>query len=103
MVGVGVVAKLYNEGTTYAFFDRMLSKFGVPTKVLTKQGMELCGDFQKLCEKALINHWTTSLNHLEADGLTFTTLALGSRPRQGLAKVWAKNEAQESHSMLPGM
>jgi hypothetical protein len=30
-----------------------------------------------------------------------TTLALGSRPRQGLAKVWAKNEAQESHFMLP--
>jgi hypothetical protein len=32
-----------------------------------------------------------------------TTLALGSRPRQRLAKVWAKNEAQESHFMFPGM
>jgi hypothetical protein len=29
-----------------------------------------------------------------------TTLALASRPRQGLAKVWAKNEAWESHFML---
>jgi len=28
------------------------------------------------------------------------TLALGSWPRQGLAKVWAKNEARESHFML---
>jgi len=29
------------------------------------------------------------------------TLALGSRPKQGLTKVRAKNEAQESHFMLP--
>jgi hypothetical protein len=32
-----------------------------------------------------------------------TTLILGSRPQQELAKVWAKNEAQESHFMLLGM
>ncbi len=31
------------------------------------------------------------------------TLVLGSRPKQGLAKVWAKSEAQESHFMLPRM
>jgi len=30
-------------------------------------------------------------------------LALGSRPRQGLAKVWAKYEAWESHFMLMGV
>ncbi len=29
------------------------------------------------------------------------TLALGSQPRQGLARVWAKGEAWESHLMLP--
>jgi hypothetical protein len=29
-----------------------------------------------------------------------TTLTLGSRPRQGLAKVRANSEAQESHFML---
>jgi hypothetical protein len=29
------------------------------------------------------------------------TLALGLRPKQGLAKVWAKKEAHESHVMLP--
>ncbi len=28
------------------------------------------------------------------------TLALGSRPRWRLVKVWAKNEARESHFML---
>jgi len=28
------------------------------------------------------------------------TLVLGSQPRQGFAKVWAKSEAHESHFML---
>jgi hypothetical protein len=32
---------------------------------------------------------------------TIVTLALGLRPRQGLARVRAKREAQESHLMLP--
>jgi len=31
------------------------------------------------------------------------TLALGSRPRQGLAKEWAKYEARETHFMLMGV
>jgi hypothetical protein len=31
------------------------------------------------------------------------TLALGSRPRQGVARLRAKKETQESHHMLPGM
>jgi hypothetical protein len=31
------------------------------------------------------------------------TLILGSQPKQGLAKVWAKREVQESHLMLPKM
>jgi hypothetical protein len=44
-----------NEGSSYAFLDRMLSKFGVPTKVFINQGIEFQRDFQDLCEKALIN------------------------------------------------
>jgi hypothetical protein len=32
-----------------------------------------------------------------------TTLALGSWPRQGLTRVKAKKETQESHLMLPGV
>jgi hypothetical protein len=31
------------------------------------------------------------------------TLALGSRPNQGLAKMWAKSEAWESHFILSGV
>jgi hypothetical protein len=33
--------------------------------------------------------------------LFVATLALGSQPRQGLARVRAKREARESHLMLP--
>jgi hypothetical protein len=47
----------------------MFSRFNALIKVLTNYGTEFCGDFQKLCEKALINHQTTSQDHLEANGL----------------------------------
>ncbi len=30
-------------------------------------------------------------------------LALGLRPRQGVARLWAKREARESCRMLPGV
>ncbi len=43
---------------------------------------------------ASLHHFHPSLR------LTVATLALGSRPRQGLAKVRAKSEAQELHFML---
>jgi hypothetical protein len=45
-----------NVGTTYAFLNRMFSRFGVPIEVLIDQGMDFCGDFQKLCENALTDH-----------------------------------------------
>jgi hypothetical protein len=32
-----------------------------------------------------------------------TTLALGSQPKQGLAKVWAKSEAYKSHFVFSRM
>jgi hypothetical protein len=49
-----------NDENAYAFFNRVFNRFGPPTKVLANQGTKLCGDFQKLCEKALIDHWITS-------------------------------------------
>jgi hypothetical protein len=36
-------------------------------------------------------------------GLSVATLTLGSRPKQGFVKVWAKNEVRESHFMLLGV
>jgi hypothetical protein len=49
-----------NEGATYAFLNKVLNRFGVPIEVLIYQGIKLCGEFQELCEKALIDHHTTS-------------------------------------------
>ncbi len=36
-------------------------------------------------------------------GSNVMALALGSRPMQGLARMRAKREDQESHLMLPGV
>jgi transposase-like protein len=59
-----------NERVTYAFLDRVLSHFGAPAEVLTDQGSKFQGEFQVLCDKALIDHQTTSRDHPEANGLT---------------------------------
>jgi hypothetical protein len=45
-----------NEGVAYVFLDRVLSHFGAPVEVLTDQGTEFQGEFQVLCDKALIDH-----------------------------------------------
>jgi hypothetical protein len=38
----------------------VFDNFGALTKLFIDQNMEFCGEFQKLCEKALIDHRTTS-------------------------------------------
>jgi hypothetical protein len=58
-----------SEGVACAFKNKVFSRFGAPTKVLTNQGIKFHGKLQKLHEKALINHRMTSQNHLEANGL----------------------------------
>jgi hypothetical protein len=59
----------FSEGAAYSFLDRVLSRFGAPAEVLTDQGWEFLGEFQTLCEQAMIDHRTTSRDHPEADGL----------------------------------
>jgi hypothetical protein len=49
-----------NKRTSYTFLDKVFNRFGALTKVLTDEGIEFCGGFQELCEKALIDHCTTS-------------------------------------------
>jgi len=58
-----------SERVAYAFLNMVFSRFGTPTKVFIDQGTKFHGEFQELCEKTLINHHTTSWNHLEAKGL----------------------------------
>jgi hypothetical protein len=45
-----------SKGVAYAFLDRVLNHFGAPVEVLTDQGTEFQGEFQVLCDKALIDH-----------------------------------------------
>jgi hypothetical protein len=46
---------------------------------------------------------TVKFIKLKKNTMIVATLALGSRPRQGLAKVRAKNETWESHFMFVGV
>jgi hypothetical protein len=56
-----------SEGVTNAFLDKVFNRFGALAEVFTNQCIEFRGEFQKLCERALIDHCTTSQNHPEAD------------------------------------
>ncbi len=58
-----------SEGATYAFLNKVLNRFGVLAKVIIDESTKLCGDFQKICEKTLIDHHMTSRDHLEANML----------------------------------
>jgi hypothetical protein len=58
-----------NERASYAFLDKVLSRFGLLAKVFIDQSMKICGKFQELCESSLINHCTTSQYHHEVDEL----------------------------------
>ncbi len=53
---------------------------------------------KKQCNKKLEQATNSNLSPF-----IVTTLALGLRPRQGLEKVWVKNEARESHFVIPGV
>ncbi len=67
MVGLVPLPNCSNEWIAYAFLDRVLSKFGAPIKVFIDQGTKFHGESQKMREKTLINHHTTSQDHHEAN------------------------------------
>jgi hypothetical protein len=45
-----------NEGIIYVFLDKMFNQFGALVEILIDQGMKFCGEFQKWCQKTLINY-----------------------------------------------
>jgi hypothetical protein len=79
-----------SEGVAYAFFDRVLNHFGALANVLIDQGTKFQGDFQVLCDKALIDHQTTSRDHLKADGLAECVV-------QMMKKALHKYDLQKGH------
>ena len=64
-----VVAQNFTKLVATTFLNHVLAHFRAPAGVLTDQGREFLGIFEELCTKALINHYTTSRDHPEADGL----------------------------------
>ena len=59
----------FNERVAYAFLDRVLSRFGALTEVLTDQDREFLEEFQALLKQIYIDHKTTSRDHPEASDL----------------------------------
>jgi hypothetical protein len=45
-----------NEIDAYACLDKLFNRFGPPIEDFINQGTKFHGEFQKLCEKALIDH-----------------------------------------------
>jgi hypothetical protein len=57
-----------------------------------------------LCKsKNVLNHPTPYISFFYSNTCYVAILALDLRPRQGLARVWAKRETRKSHLMLLGM
>ncbi len=71
-----------NDKSTYAFLNKMFNRFGVLIKVLINQCTKFHGEFQKLCEKSLIDHCTTSQNHPKAYKLVKQTVQMVKRGLQ---------------------
>jgi hypothetical protein len=65
-----MMKKLPMHLRTKCSVDLVFNRFGVPIEVLIDQVTKFRGEFQKLCEKALINHQITSQNHPKANELT---------------------------------
>jgi hypothetical protein len=70
MVKTNGIVECISEGVIYAFLDQMFSRFGAPIKILIDEGTKFCGEFQELCEKALVDHCTISQYHPKVDVLT---------------------------------
>ncbi len=58
-----------NEGVLFTFMDRVYNRVGALVEVFTNQATKICEEFQKLCERTLINHHTTSWDHFETNEL----------------------------------
>jgi len=51
------------------FLNYVLAHFRAPVDVLIDEWRKFLSSFKEVCTKALIDHHTTSRNHLETDGL----------------------------------
>jgi hypothetical protein len=57
------------HSTIHAFLQQVVSRFGACDKCFTNQGLEFKGEFQDLLDHVFIDHYRTSKDHPEANGL----------------------------------
>jgi hypothetical protein len=58
-----------SHNTSHAFLQQVLSRFGACVECLTDQGSYFRGEFQDLIDHVLIDHYQTSRDHPQVDGL----------------------------------
>ena len=81
----------FSERVAYAFLNRVLSRFGAPSEVLTDQGREFLEEFESLLEQTYVDHRTTNRDHLKADGLA-------ERMVQTIKRALRKYGLQQGHT-----
>jgi hypothetical protein len=95
--GIQPMTKKFIENQNYFTYIQMSWKIMFPMQTLAF--MYMISEWKLL---SLQNHVKMSTTYNPTHTLIVTTLALGSRPKQGLARVRAKSEARESHFMFLG-
>ena len=65
---VAIPSKKFSE-TVRVFCPYLVCRYGVPAKVLTKQGTKFRVKFQEMLDETLIDHCRTLQDHPHADGL----------------------------------
>ena len=76
----------------HAFLTNVLARYGSPAEVLTDQGNEFQGAFQKLMEQCFIDHRTTSAYNPQADGLAERAV---QTVKQAIRKMAQRRQAKD--------
>jgi hypothetical protein len=78
----------------------VLTRFGAPAKVLTNQGEEFQGEFAVLLQNLLIDHRTTSRDHLQSDGLAERMVQVVKEALRKYCLTFNKQPLLDSHGLF---
>ncbi len=87
-----------SHNTSQAFLQHVISRFGACVECLTNQGSEFRGEFQNLIDHALIDHFRTSRDHPQVDGLAERMVQTCNK---GLRKICLTKNKKDRDLALP--
>jgi len=87
-----------SHSTSQAFLQQVRSRFTACVKCLTNQGSKFKGEFQDLLDHALIDHWRTSRDHPQVDGLAERMV---QTCKKGLRKICLTRNKEDWDLALP--